>query len=564
MTQQRTINLSHPALAEATTLLLKELVHLAEASQEITAELSADRLLQLIVDRARSLVGCQYAALSVIDEHRRITSFVTSGIDKKARGNIGDLPVGKGILGLILDTNEPLRLDDASQHPAAAGFPPGHPVMKTFLGIAIRYAGKTFGNLYLTEKDGGQPFSEVDAQLVRMFAAQVGIALENARLFAETTRQRTEAIQEHLSLEAILNSMAEGIYTLDADWRITRVNPYAARVLGKQPQEVMGLRCWEVFQYQTLNGRSLCQTSCPARQAIAAERSGYVMEAILPVQDRNVPVALLADTIRDSQGRVVGVVETVRDISVRKEADEIRDSIVSLVSHELRTPLSHIKGFSSSLLQPDVQWDEETKADFIRSIDREADRLSRLVSDLLDMSRLDSGRTFMRPEPVDAAGLVQSAIERTASFLRDHIVEVEMPSKLPRMAADPSQTERVLENLLENAAKYSFAGSQITVTARADGAYMLLGVHDQGIGIPDEDKERVFERFVRLEQNRAFRSPGTGLGLSICKSIVEAHGGRIWVEDNEDGGGNGSSFYLTLPLAMGRRRRTPTGKRVSP
>lgn len=563
MNQQRTINLSHPSLAEATTLLLKELVNLAEASQEITAELSVERLLQLIVDRARSLVGCQYAALSVIDEHRRITSFVTSGIDQKARANIGDPPVGKGILGLILDTNEPLRLDNVSHHPAAAGFPPGHPVMKTFLGIAIRYASKTFGNLYLTEKYGGQPFSEVDAQLVRMFAAQAGIALENARLFAETARQRAEAIQEHLSLEAILNSMAEGIYTLDADWRITRVNPYAARIVSKRPQEIMGLRCWDVFQYQTLNGRSLCQTSCPARQAIAAEKSGYIMEAILPVHDRNVPVALLADTIRDDQGKLVGVVETVRDISMRKEVEEIRDNIVSLVSHELRTPLSHIKGFSSSLLQPDVQWDEETKADFIRSIDREADRLSRLVSDLLDMSRLDSGRTVMRPEPVDAAGLVQSAIERTVSFLRDHIVKVEVPSKLPRMAADPSQTERVLENLLENAAKYSLPGSQITVTARADGAYMLLGVHDQGIGIPDNDKERVFEKFVRLEQNKAFRSPGTGLGLSICKSIVEAHGGHIWVEDNR-GEESGSSFYLTLPLAMGGRRRTPIGKRAVP
>ena len=555
MTTNRNINLSHPALAEATTLLLKELVYLSEASQAVRSDLSVDKLLQLIVDRARSLVGCQFAALSVIDDHHRITSFVTSGISDEARATIGHLPVGKGILGIILDANEPLRLDNLAKHPASAGFPSNHPHMSTFLGVGIRYAGKTFGNLYLTEKNDGLPFTDVDAQLVRMFAAQASVALENARLIAEVERQRRGAEEERSSLEAVLNSMAEGIYTLDADWRITRVNPHAAQLVGKTAREVVGKRCWEVFGYRTQNGGSLCDTACPARQAIAAEQSGYVMEATLKTGDRQIPVALLADTIRDGKGQVLGVVETVRDITQRKEVEEIRDSIVSLVSHELRTPLSHIKGFSSSLLQTDVQWDEETKADFIKSIDQEADRLSRLVSDLLDMSRLESGRTVMRPEPVDAAGLIQTAMERTASFLRDHTIEVDVPKNLPRVAVDPNHTERVLENLLENAAKYSPAGTRIHISARKDPAYLRLGVHDQGVGIPDKDKERVFEKFVRLEQGKAFRSPGTGLGLSICKSIVESHGGRIWAEDN---GKRGTIFYFTLPLARGLRRRVGT------
>ncbi|MBI4202456.1 MAG: GAF domain-containing protein [Chloroflexi bacterium] len=552
MSQQHTFNLSSPALAEATTELLRELVTLSEASQEISAELSIDKLLQRIVDRARSLVGCQYAALSVIGEDRRIRSFITSGIDEGARERLGDPPVGKGILGLILDADQPLRLDDISQHPTSAGFPPNHPIMKTFLGISIRYAGKTFGNLYLTEKHGGGPFTEVDAQLVRMFAAQAGVALENARLFAEVQQQQRDAIQERLSMEAVLNSTAQGIYTLNADWRITRVNSHALRMTGKTADQVIGRPCWEVFPYQTTNGRSLCQSACPARLTIASHASGYIMEAVLPLNERPLPVALLTDAIHDQDGKVVGVVETVRDITQRKEVDEIRDNIVSLVSHELRTPLAHIKGFSSSLLQPDVEWDEETKIDFIRSIDHEADRLSRLVSDLLDMSRLESGRTVMRPEPVDAVGLVHSAIERTGNFLRDHVVEVDIPRDLPRLAVDPNQSERVLENLLENAAKYSPPNSQITVSARRLGAHLRLGVHDQGIGIPNADKERIFEKFVRLEQDKAFRSPGTGLGLSICKSIVEAHGGHIWVENNK--GGKGSAFYFTLPLAMGRQR----------
>ncbi|MBI4339800.1 MAG: GAF domain-containing protein [Chloroflexi bacterium] len=553
MKAHRDLGLSDPASARATAHLLKELLVLAEATQGITAELSLEKLLQRIVDHARNLLGCRYAALSVMDEGRKITSFITSGLDEEARRDIGSLPTGKGLLGLILDSTDPLRIEDISQHPSTGGFPPGHPAMKSLLGIAIRYGGQTRGNLYLTDKEDGRPFSDIDAQLIAMFAAQAGIAMENARLFAEAEERRKEAIQERISLEAIINSMTEGIYTLDADWRIRRVNPHAARMVNKDPRDILGLRCWDVFQYMTQNGRSLCQTACPARQAIAAQRPGYVMEAMLPGKERPVPVALLADIILNAAGQVVGVVETVRDITQRKEVDEVRDNIISLVSHELRTPLSHIKGFSSSLLQPDIQWDEETKLDFMRSIEREADRLSRLVSDLLEMSRLDSGRTMMRPEPVDAASLVLGAIERTANFLQDHIVEMDVTRNLPRLAVDPVHAERVLENLLENAAKYSPPGTQITISAQMDGAYLRLSVHDQGMGVPDQDKERIFERFVRLEQSKAFRSPGTGLGLSICKSIVEAHGGRIWVEDNP---GKGSIFFLTLPLAQGRRRRS--------
>ncbi|MBI4200553.1 MAG: GAF domain-containing protein [Chloroflexi bacterium] len=542
------------ALPSAGATYQERLLAVAEASREIAGELSLEQLLQRIVDHARRIVCCRYAALAVYDRPRHIQHFVTSGIDEVGRRRIGSLPQGRGLLGLVLEATEPLLVDDIALHPASVGFPEGHPPMKTFLGIPLRYRGTSLGSLYLTEKDGDGSFTPEDAEIASMLAAQAGVALENARLYAEAQHQAQEAIRERLSLEALLNSMPEGVYTLDTSLRITRVNPYAAQLLGQAPERLAGRRCSDAFPYLGPSGLPLCQEdTCPARRAMETGQPAYVMETTLRLPGgQELPMALLATAIRDDAGDVVGVVETCRDIRRRKEVDELRDSIISLVSHELRTPLFHIKGFASSLLQPDVQWDEETKTDFIRSIDREADRLARLVSDLLDMSRLESGRTVMALEPVDIRKPVRAALQHVAAFLRDHRVEVGLPRRLPPAVADAEQVERVLENLLENAAKYSPRGTLISVTAERDGPFLRVSISDQGVGVPEKDRERIFEKFVRLEQEPPFRSPGTGLGLSICKAIVEAHGGSIGVQPN---GTRGSVFSFTLPLATRRQTR---------
>ncbi|MEE8443609.1 MAG: ATP-binding protein [Dehalococcoidia bacterium] len=509
-----------------------------------------DRLAQLIADHARRIVRCRYAALAVFDEKRRIRSLITSGIAKDVSDQIRALPQGKGLLGLVFDSDKPLLVEDLASHPAAIGFPQGHPPMKSFLGVPIMYRGKSLGILYVTDKTRGHRFTQTDAQLLTVFAAQAGTALENAQLFGRAEHQGLESGQDRISMETIINSMAEGIYTLDSSLRITRVNRYAAQMVDMQVDQLLGRKCCDVFHFTTPSGAPLCQTACPAHQAMASEKPGYVMEARLRVdEDREIPVAILAAAIHNEAGEVVGVVETCRDISERKEVDDLRDSIISHVSHELRTPLSHIKGFASSLLQPDVEWDDETRNDFVRTIDREADRLSRLVTDLLDMSRLESGRSVMNPEAIEPARMVQSTIDRVAAFFQQHVIETDITSDMPLVAVDAGQAERVLENLLENAAKYSAAGSRIVVSAQVESSYLRIGVHDQGVGVPDGEHERIFEKFVRLEQDRAFRSPGTGLGLSICKAIVEAHGGRIWLESNT---GGGSIFYFTLPLSLGR------------
>jgi signal transduction histidine kinase len=243
-----------------------------------------------------------------------------------------------------------------------------------------------------------------------------------------------------------------------------------------------------------------------------------------------------------------GTVQTVlaigRDITEQHQVDEIRESVISMVSHELRTPLTNIKGYSSSLLQSTVTWDEATRQDFIQTIDREADRMTRLIEDILDMSRLQRGRVPLRRSAVSPDTLARSALTQASPFLEEHNVSLHIPPGLPLVSADPERIEQVIINLLQNAAKYSPEGSSIRLEA-AGGGNVVFSVVDSGIGIAPEYHEAIFQMFSRIPTPGYTQVSGTGLGLAMCKAIVEAHGGRIWVESKP---GQGAAFRFTIPL----------------
>jgi signal transduction histidine kinase len=229
-----------------------------------------------------------------------------------------------------------------------------------------------------------------------------------------------------------------------------------------------------------------------------------------------------------------------------------RDEILAATSHELRTPLGHIKGLVSTLRQTDVEWDEPTRRDFLAEIECEADRLARLVDDLLDMSRIESGGLDRaRRAPVPPRALVAGALARTPDLAAAHRLEVAVPDDLPPVLADAAQLELVLKNLLENAAKYSPPGAPIRVSGARVGGEVRLAVEDEGLGIPPEHLERVFERFFRVTGAGLPAQPGTGLGLAISRGIVRAHGGRVWVENRPE---HGARFVVALPAATRIRR----------
>ncbi len=284
-----------------------------------------------------------------------------------------------------------------------------------------------------------------------------------------------------------------------------------------------------------------------------------------PRQLSSQEVQLLAAT-----GHQIGVaIENVRlaekasEIEILRELNRLRSELIANVSHELRTPLGLIKIFCTTLLREDVEFDRETQRDLLRDIEEGADRLEKIVDNLLDLSQMKDGRLRLDKRPTDVGQLARAVIEAIKLEMdvqpTQHRFAHDFPSDPLVAIVDSKRIEQVLRNLLSNAIKYSPEGGTITVQGRGDKRQLLVRVSDQGMGIPSEDLERVFERFYRVETEITQSVRGAGLGLAVCRGIVEAHGGHIWVESTL---GVGSNFYFTLPVLS--KVEGPVGARQSP
>jgi two-component system sensor histidine kinase KdpD len=247
--------------------------------------------------------------------------------------------------------------------------------------------------------------------------------------------------------------------------------------------------------------------------------------------------ALIAGTVE----RIM-LSDQVRQTQVQVEAEKMRTNLLSSVSHDLRTPLTGIIGAAATLAESSDTLSPQVRAELLQTISEEAERVSRLVSNLLDMTRLESGQVSPNLEWLPVEELVGSAVRRCANRLIGHVVRVNLPDNLPMFYADSILMEQVLVNLLDNATKYSPADSEIDISASVDEATITVSVADRGPGVPQDQHNHIFEKFVRGQE--AARKPGVGLGLAICRAIVAVHGGRIGVEDRP---GGGSVFNISLP-----------------
>lgn len=271
-------------------------------------------------------------------------------------------------------------------------------------------------------------------------------------------------------------------------------------------------------------------------------------EALLSEADSQLLATFAAQVaLALERARLAG--EAVR-AEILARSDELKDALLSSVSHDLRTPLAAIRAAAGSLLQEDIAWGPETRREFAAAIDEEAARLNRLVGNLLDVSRVDAGSLRARKELYPLDDLIRAAVERLAPRAVGRTVDVAIPADLPPIPLDAVQIDQVLTNLLENALKYSPDGAPIAVAAAVApaGDAVLLEVADRGPGIPPAERRRIFDKFYRLRQDA--HAPGSGLGLAIARGLVEAHGGRIRVDDRP---GGGARFTFSLPLPPARR-----------
>jgi signal transduction histidine kinase len=360
--------------------------------------------------------------------------------------------------------------------------------------------------------------------------AKEGIALEKERL------------------EAVLNSTKEGIIMCDRQGDLVFANKSCNEMFEIfMPAEGSDLK-WnvrelikrkEVFQSPDRYLKDLEELLAHPEEV----RTGQIVK-ILPALQM---IEWFSAPVRKSEGEVLGRIIAFRDVTKEKEVERMKDEFVSIVSHELRTPMTAINGSLSLVLDGTVGEINEDQQDLLETAKNNTTRLIRLINDILDISKIESGKITMKSEPVDIYSVLRDSMAGIGGFAEKYGVQVTCASEesIPQVMADHDRIIQVVTNLLSNAIKFSPRNGTVHLKAWKDGASLFVSVHDQGIGIPAEYLEKIFEKFQQVDSSAVREKGGTGLGLPICRAIVEEHRGKMWVESDP---GRGSTFTFTLPL----------------
>jgi len=445
----------------------------------------------------------------------------------------------QGISGQVFREGRPILTDDAASDPRTIKENVALLNLRNVLTVPLVVERKdaegqvvektNIGVFHVFNKRGNGRFTEEDVTLLTALARSAASVISSARLYIAVADEKRE-------LERTLQGMLAGVLVVGRDGRVRLMNSAAKHIFGVPTEDGTGKPLSQVIRDEGVH--DLVRSCFEGNAEGSAELSIYSPEERI----YQVQTALL----RGDDNDVSGVVATFNDITELRSVERMKSEFVSTVSHELRTPLTSIKGFIRTLLDDtEGYYDPETQMEFYRIIDTECDRLVRLISDLLNLSRIESGRALeLVLTEVEVRDLITRVVESQRAYTNKHEFNIIVQADLPRITADRDKTDQILTNLLSNAIKYSPDGGRVTVHAREVGDYVAISVTDQGIGIPEEQMGKLFTRFHRVETRDARRQYGTGLGLYLVKHLVEAHHGEVKVESKV---GEGSTFTVLLP-----------------
>lgn len=384
-------------------------------------------------------------------------------------------------------------------------------------------------------------FFFLQKRLIRAIQSYYTTAIDRMKAALEKTVHQVS--KEREDLQKILNEMTEGVLVVDERNRIRMVNN-ALRTLFPLPQEILGKSLLELIRHSELEEAM--------RQTIETGKTS-TFELTLPSSPQkffevNVVPILPSLSVPSEEPEKSGAIAVFHDISRLKELEKVRQDFLANVSHELRTPLTTIKGYSESLLEGALN--EEIAPSFVQVILKHTDRLTKIVEDLLIISKIESREFQLTLEPLSFAEVLDETlewVEEHAKKKKVSMIKTGLPDSL-QVKADRKYLEQILINLLDNAIKYNHEGGQVWISAALTSQNEVeIAIRDNGPGIPKEDLPRIFERFYRVDKGRSKELGGTGLGLSIVKHLVQAQGGRVWAESEP---GEGATFYFTLPSPL--------------
>ncbi len=542
----------------------QEALQARERQQAVVAELGQQALagtdISTLMDKAVAFLAqtlqVEYAkVLELLPDGSAL--LLRAGVGWK-KGYVGHATVGAGTdsqAGYTLLSKTPLIVQDLRTE-TRFSTPPLMREHGVVSGMSVIISGRDgpFGILgaHTTRR---RTFTEDDIHFLQATANVLAMAIERRR--GDEERERLLVEVEHLAnvaqrraaeLQGVLNNMVDGVFTCDREECITLANEAGLHLLGLASFEDVK-RCAlaefiELLRIRHPDGKSFAREELPLVCALGGQTIVQEQEIIYNRKtQRDVFLRVSAAPIRDETGKIVGAVEVDSDVTELTELDRLKDEFISVAAHELKTPVAVMKGYAQALLRAREEV-APPKRKMLDAIDRGADRIDRIVKDLLDISRLYLGQMELTLERVDLPEMVEEVVDRMALTTTKHRIQI-VRSEPVVIQGDRDRLEQVLINLIDNAIKYSPKGGDIDVAVLVRDREAIVSVRDYGVGIPREKQPHIFERFYRAHTGTPYDYGGMGVGLYISKEIIRRQSGRMWFESEE---GRGSTFYFSLPL----------------
>lgn len=534
-------------MEEAIEARLQELSTLLEISASVVSTLDTQTVLNRILEQVERLLGVQMCAIVALDESQGVfRARASRGLSQRYTEHLTITPNEPLSVTLrAIRTGEAIQVRDTETDASFSAFRPrarseGY---RSLIAVPLS-AQHTPPSALLVYRPNPHSYSQREINLLTNFANHAAMAIENATLYARSDMRLNEQTRR---LEALIQSLQDGLILEDLQGRVLYANRRIGELVDLPLEEIIGAPVANLIN--RLVARSV-ERKAGERSSLGQKIEGAIegrgprsLELALQSNHHICYLRLMVFNVTATDGMPIGSGQILRDITQIHEVDRMKSSLISTVSHELRTPLAAIKGYATTLLAKDVQWDATTQQEFLAIISEETDHLSSLVNDLLDMSRIDAGNLTVSKVACNLPDLVARAAQRSHPHPGDRL-KLHLPPDLPLFYADPQRIEAVLRNLIENAAKYAGEASPIWITAVVEENNLVMRVNDEGPGIPPEESERIFDSFYQLGNGLNRKSGGAGLGLAICRGFVIAHGGKIWVEPRQ----KGACIAFSLPL----------------
>ncbi len=507
--------------------------YLLEIARSLTQELNLDKLLQRILELAAEMLAGKAGLIALREQSGGWQIGASHGIQptflQYLKPILAEIPENDDQAGReIPQVNRILQLltKRASMN------------LLTGVGLPLISEKRVIGLIFIFRGYQGN-FSANDRAILQSFADQAAIAVINAQLYTQVTTEKSR-------LDALLDSAADGIIIMGANHQIERSNQAFARLLRKDVSLIENRPHDEIIKWESLQQGSSLEEAELSGWPLTANANLYVEGNLRRPEDDLIPVGITYAPLLSGEGKLINIIASIRDITHFREAEELKSVFVSVVSHELKTPVALIKGYVGTLRREDVSWESEIVQDSLKVIEDEADRLTELIENLLDASRLQAGGFNLNLAEIKIDKMAAEVGERIQSRTELHRITTQFPDEFPSIVGDQNRIEQIFYNLLENAVKYSPEGGEIRISGQLRPKQIIVCIQDQGTGISREDIPHVFDRFYRAD-DAARNTQGAGLGLYLSRAIIEAHNGRIWVEPRSE---RGTRICFSIPREM--------------